>query len=484
MAMRAALIIGLAICTVLASTSCLRQTTFSCTADTECGAHGVCEIVGFCAFDDPTCTEGHRFGELSGAYANQCVGPLTDASVIDADLSCSCAGDHLTCRTGNIACALGCENLGSGGARCLTIVPSNGVDPTLTDEVTTSVAFTGAVLISTDTGEITGTLSRDPGQGVLDGIGYYRSATLGVFVFHQFDVGAAGVVHFTGTRAAVFLVGTDATISGTIDGSGGCYGTTPTCAGPGGGIGASGATPATGCGPGGRGANDATSTDDGGGGGGGGGLIGGSGGIGTPAPGGTAGAACIAPTLEPLIGGSGGGAGGPGASTTPSTGGGGGGALQISALGSILVTGTITMGGAGGTGGPTTGSDSAGGGGGGAGGAILLEAISVSVPAMGTLAVNGGGGGGGGRTPTAGNPGANGHPNAMPAAGGAGLATGTGAGADGGARNVAAKTGPMYTGNAGGGGGGVGVIHLRARTSPTVTGTTSPAETSATVPIK
>jgi hypothetical protein len=41
-----------------------------------------------------------------------------------------------------------------------------------------------------------------------------------------------------------------------------------------------------------------------------------------------------------------------------------------------------------------------------------------------------------------------------------------------------------YAGNAGGGGGGAGVIHLRARSAPTLAGTVSPAATSATIPLR
>jgi hypothetical protein len=61
------------LCTaVVAMTAgCLRSTEFHCTTDTDCGANGVCQSVGFCSFPDATC--GQRFGDASGPYAGQCV---------------------------------------------------------------------------------------------------------------------------------------------------------------------------------------------------------------------------------------------------------------------------------------------------------------------------------------------------------------------------------------------------------------------------
>ncbi|MGE0546880.1 MAG: lectin-like protein [Kofleriaceae bacterium] len=56
---------------------CIRSGAFHCDTDTDCargGTEGVCESVGFCSFSDPACTSGQRFGDLSGSYANQCVG--------------------------------------------------------------------------------------------------------------------------------------------------------------------------------------------------------------------------------------------------------------------------------------------------------------------------------------------------------------------------------------------------------------------------
>jgi hypothetical protein len=64
----------------IAVTGCLRTTAFHCATDSDCklgGAQGTCELVGFCSFEDPACASGHRFGDLSGNVANQCVGDQT-----------------------------------------------------------------------------------------------------------------------------------------------------------------------------------------------------------------------------------------------------------------------------------------------------------------------------------------------------------------------------------------------------------------------
>jgi hypothetical protein len=60
---------------------CIRPGAFPCTDDTQCGAGGVCEPVGFCSFADATC--GRRFGAASGTFSNQCVTP-PDAGDPDA----------------------------------------------------------------------------------------------------------------------------------------------------------------------------------------------------------------------------------------------------------------------------------------------------------------------------------------------------------------------------------------------------------------
>lgn len=66
---------ALSLLVALASGGCLKATdAFPCTRSTDCGAGGTCEPVGFCSFPDPSCSDGQRFGSLSGPFANQCVG--------------------------------------------------------------------------------------------------------------------------------------------------------------------------------------------------------------------------------------------------------------------------------------------------------------------------------------------------------------------------------------------------------------------------
>ncbi|MBL0221002.1 MAG: hypothetical protein IPQ07_44925 [Myxococcales bacterium] len=295
---------------------------------------------------------------------------------------------------------------------------------------------------------------------MLDGIAFELRMTgttpLGVWTFHRLTVMAPATLQFTGTRSAVFVVGTTVTIAGTISGPGGCS-NQASCAGPGAGTGGS-TVAATGCGAGGPGVAD-TDVNDGGGGGGGGRGMGGVGGLGGSALalGGTSGAACIAPTLEPLVGGSGGGTGGPGV-VTRCRGGGGGGALQITALEGISVSGTIRMTGAGAKAAVRTPRPSTA--------ArvrwwwrrrILLEANQVALTATAAPSVNGGGGGGGASYDVAGFAGADGTLTTTPATGGLGGGTTAGAGGAGAAGTSAASAG-VSNANGGGGGGAAGAI--------------------------
>jgi hypothetical protein len=95
--MRAALMIACAL-----AGGCLRKTAFVCAADGDCGAGGTCQSdVGFCSFLDASCASGSRFGELSGALANQCVGAIDDprpdaAEPIDGPPPAACPADYVT----------------------------------------------------------------------------------------------------------------------------------------------------------------------------------------------------------------------------------------------------------------------------------------------------------------------------------------------------------------------------------------------------
>ncbi len=401
--------------------------------------------------------------------ANVCVEPGTiDAPppdvAIDADLTCTCSNaTTLSCASGDTPCDLGCST--TGVAHCKILVPSNNVDPTLVIG-TGGTSITALTTFDTDTGAITGDITRPAGSGIHQGIAYSQTASLAVFAFGTLTISNGGIVHFTGSRAAVFLVATDLELAGVIDASGGCYGASLACPGPGGGAGGLFPTAATGCGPGGTGAHDVATGADTGGGGGGGSTAGAAGGIETASTvmfaGGTAGPSCIPLGLEPLIGGSGGGGGGPGASTTPTPGGGGGGGLQLTALKSLAIAGRINAGGAGGDTGPLDASNGGASGGGGAGGGILLESPMVLLGAGTIIAANGGGGGGASDHLVAGQPGQNGQLSATPAAGGT-PAPNAGAGGAGGAGvTPPAKGGDASSINAGAGGGAVGTIFIRA----------------------
>jgi hypothetical protein len=437
------------------------------------------------------CTTTSECPDPLSCSGGACVLQPIDAAIdapIDADLDCNCAGSDLVCPDQTTACPAGCTL--DSGPRCVEVVPSNGV---VGDFPATPVAITitGIATFDTDTGFVNGVISRPIGTGVKNNIGFdkltFMGANLGVFSVSALAVTSTGTIRFIGARAAVFIVQGDATISGTIDGTGGCHGTSKACAGPGGGTGGTFATAATGCGPGGAGKMDAATGADTGGGGGGGGIAGAAGGIETASatnfPGGTAGAACITSMLQPLVGGSGGGGGGPGGSATPTSGGGGGGALQLTAFDRINVDGVITMGGAGGDTGPTDATNGGAGGGGGAGGAILLEAPSVTV--TGTLAANGGGGGGASDHLVAGAAGTTATANAIAAPGGAAANAGTGDGGAGGALNkLAVKGGASTDVNSGAGGGGVGRIFVRTLVPPAFSGTSSPAAGTGSLPTR
>jgi hypothetical protein len=66
---------------------CLGKKTFPCESSSACASGGSC-IGGWCAFMDPTCPAGYRFGELAGdGLANTCLG-VADAGPDAADFTC------------------------------------------------------------------------------------------------------------------------------------------------------------------------------------------------------------------------------------------------------------------------------------------------------------------------------------------------------------------------------------------------------------
>ena len=61
--------------TLAGSVACGDPGGFVCARDDQCeraGEAGTCEA-GFCAFMDPDCESGKRYGELSGERAGECV---------------------------------------------------------------------------------------------------------------------------------------------------------------------------------------------------------------------------------------------------------------------------------------------------------------------------------------------------------------------------------------------------------------------------
>jgi len=82
---------------LVASTGCLKPAAFQCASDSDCtrgGEQGACEAVGRCSFPDTTCTSGWRFGDLSGSFANQCVGGQgADGGVHDAAVDSGTGAD-------------------------------------------------------------------------------------------------------------------------------------------------------------------------------------------------------------------------------------------------------------------------------------------------------------------------------------------------------------------------------------------------------
>jgi hypothetical protein len=261
-----------------------------------------------------------------------------------------------------------------------------------------------------DTSGPTPTLTGPSGSGIsLSGV-LSPDGSTAVFDFGSINIGAGELILASGSRPVALLAQQGMIVGGTIDGSGALstYNNpfiSTGAAGPGGGNGG-GATAGSGPGggPGGGGVGGSFSdlaAKVAGIGGGGGGGFGGAGGNGGTAfiPGG--------PVIYPIV--SGGPGGGPygslwnvlqggsggaaGIGLRPLPGGGGGGAIELGAVNSITINGTIGV-----NGGNAAGSGGffglGGGGGGGSGGGILIDAPTVTL--TGTLSAAGGEGTSGG----------------------------------------------------------------------------------------
>lgn len=327
---------------------------------------------------------------------------------------------------------------------------------------------------------LTGGRNRyDTDTGILTGMGGSTSIPSSVLiaqpggpevralVLASLDVPVGTGLIVSGSRPLIAIVFGDASVAGAIDVSATLDGTgaisTP---------GAGGDDPGE-CGNGaGDVGNDSTGT--GGAGGGGGGAFGGDAGDGGDGNGnnsggkGGKGSANGNTSIVPLRGGCGGGDGGNTLAGNGARGGSGGGGFELTARGTITVTGTIA---AGGTGGAGPALFNTGGGGAGSGGAILLDGADVSVAATAALCANGGGGGEGGATSTTADPGDDAGCVETPRANGGASAANGGDGGDGGVLGgVNGANGSNGTAGGGGGGGGasVGRIRVRGRTTRTV----------------
>ncbi len=379
-------------------------------------------------------------------------------------------------------CPLGCN---AKENRCYRLKPSN-FDAKAFFSLVSDVTFTSTtVVINTSTGEIkdgntvrraagsAGTVNKGIYWGVVKQKGGYPD--IAVFGVKNLNVGTTTTITVTGSRALAIYASANVFLDGKIVAVG--SGATPGPGGFAGGAvdGKSGATCHGGEGKGGRQEGWLTPRRSGAGGGGRG-KAGGSGGKGTgvgkDASGGGGGKAVGKKENAPLFGGCGGGGG---KGNRGGKGGGGGGAVQISANGTVAITGVIHVGGAGGEGGHSA---SGSGGGGGSGGAILLESSSILV-SKGLLAANGGGGGCGSALVANAPSGENGKASTSAAKGGDSFWE-VGDGGSGGARAKEAGAGGASAYRGGGGGGAAGRIRVNGLTISVGTSNASPAPTAGT----
>lgn len=391
-----------------------------------------------------------------------------DGGVLPTDLgggmTCSggtrCVGAELIeCISGverRTPCALGCPP--SALPRCAEFAPSNVPADLLgsgTEDIEVGAGEVGRIDTNTCTSKRLDTRVVEQAGGL----------ELCVYIVHNLEVDAGGTINVSGARPLVIVASGDIEIAGTIDVS-----AREGEPGPGGGAGGFGdALNGEGVANG-TGGVHIDPFDDGGGGGGGLCGSGGAGGLGGTAAGGAGGSAVIT-ELTPLIGGSG---GGRGRGTVLSSGslagygGAGGGALQLSARGTLRISGALLAGGGGGGAGRVGTMSSinwGSGGGAGSGGAVLIEAVSVEVTASARIVVAAGGGGGGAANGRSASNGADGAAAATPSVGGAGgggtLDTMGGDGALSMLDGVDGDGSASPTANGAGGGGGAGCIVAR-----------------------
>jgi hypothetical protein len=401
------------------------------------GACGYSVLAGASCSDGDPCSSGDTC-----ASDGSCTGTPTCVAPGEC-WSAQCAPDGgclLTVNTGQQCSSGTCRADGSCLATGWSYTPSN-FDP-LALAPSTSAVFTScdAVFSTSEDRFLVGCPGVQPAVSVVtlsDG----RSAT--VLAFQNLTVDANASLTFIGQKPAIVAIFGDAAIRGRVVANStaiqeGAGSNGSTCIGRAGGTSASSRS-------GGGGAGHA--------------MDGGAGGSGFSATGGLGGTADPAPGPAPLRGGCPGGA--PGTLATANAGRGGG-ALQMSASGTLMVSGVLSASGGGGWG---NNCNNCGGHGGGSGGTLVLEGDSIDLTVTARLTANGGAGGGGSGVgnSTGGRGGDGAIDTAVRAAGGT-PGTGTaGRGGEGGAGSLAPSAGGSSASDgAGGGGGSAGAIFVRA----------------------
>jgi hypothetical protein len=348
----------------------------------------------------------------------------------------SCGGgcvDYATDNSNCGGCAVVCSETCQSGVCSLPFgyAPSNFTATTYVGNVPATGTTVNCNMTYTSPGASgVSTWCGGTGPYVVPNVAQSGGPKVDVLVFNSLTVASGFTLTVTGANPVVFAVYGDASISGTINAS--ASGSKP----------GAGGNNATYCG---TAPQDSLDAQFGGGGGGGRAVAGGKGDQGNQATGSfdNGGTASGNSTAVPLLGGCSGEIGGNLCNLTNCTQcqmngnnceppGAGGGGVQISAAGTVTVTGAIQTNGSGGTSG---GAGQNGGGGGGSAGDILLEGTTVTH--AGTLSANGGSGGSGGTNGgtggSAGPAGTNdGSAQAAPGNGGGASSAGRGGGGGGG----------------------------------------------------
>jgi hypothetical protein len=321
---------------------------------------------------------------------NQCLSRKCVTVVGQNDVSCG-AGCTGSGAADGFDCLLASPGIPTISPPAFGYVPSN-FNPASYTAPLTATTIDCSTTYDSSAHSFTGWCAGQTPPNITSSVSQSGGPAVDVLAFSGLTINAGNTLTIAssgGGNAVILAVYGAAAIQGAIhaDGNAGASGSSTS--------GASGAGGNFNCGAhAGQGSGD--SNDDGGGGGG---AIGsgGLGGAGVYGAAGAAGTMRANASLKPLYGGCPGGNSGSWACTT--SGGGGGGAVQISAVGTLTVGGSITAnGGAGGTSACSARQNlcgttyPGGGGGGGSGGAVLLEGQSVTTTGA-AITVNGGNGG-------------------------------------------------------------------------------------------